>query len=244
MAKKGTALGALGALLDQSLVQIAEASADARAYDRQTIHKVSDVWDNNTFPLFHAATALTSTGRERRARAALAWMADLGPARRSWMIEQASATGHPLEQILPPLVVDPLYTRDYRGRVMPPFMPLSAEAALELGTDYDLAATEVRTLLLERAGTRLTGSLVLVAPRRYDSGLQAEEPAELHLSLKDVTDIHFDSDDRMGVVLEHGAEEGIVIGLGACGRLRAASGTVHPDDPAWHHSAAGRAPAP
>lgn len=68
----GTALRALGSLLDRSLAQIAEASADARMYDRQTIYKVADVWDNNTFPLFHAATAHTSIGRERRARAALA----------------------------------------------------------------------------------------------------------------------------------------------------------------------------
>ncbi|WP_157530343.1 hypothetical protein [Microtetraspora niveoalba] len=240
MTTRGTALGALCALLDRSLVQIAEASADARTYDQQTIYEVSDVWDNNTFPLFHAATALTSTGRERRARAALAWMADLGPGRRSWMLEQADATGHALERILPPPAARPLYARDFLGRVRPPFMRLTAEAALELGTDYDLAATEVRTLSLERAGTRLTGSLVLVVPRRYDGGPRAGEPAALHLSVKDVTGIRFDSDDRMGVALEHGAE-GMVVGLGAGGSLRAASGTVHLDDPAWHLSAAGRA---
>ncbi len=240
MAKKGTALGALGALLDQSLVRIAEASADARAYDGQTIHKVADVWENNTFPLFHAATAFTSIGRERRARAALAWMADLGLKRRSWMVEQAEAAGQPLEQILPPPVAKPLHTRDSRGRVRPSSMPLTAEAALELGTDYDLAATQVRTLLLERVGTRLSGSLVLAAPRRYDGGLQARETPELCLSLKDVTHVSFDSDDRMGVALQCGTE-GIVIGVGTGGRLRATSGTAYPADPAWHLSTAGRA---
>ncbi|MGI5486734.1 hypothetical protein [Microtetraspora malaysiensis] len=240
MTRNGTALGALGSLLNRSLVQIAEASADARMYDRQAIYEVADVWDNNTFPLFHAATAFTSIGRERRARAALAWMAALGPERRNWMVEQAEAAGQPLEQILPPPVSEPLHRRDYRGRVRPPLMPLMAEAALELGTDYDLAAAQVRTLLLERVGTRLTGSLVLAVPRRYDGGLQAGEAPELCLWSKDVTDVSFDSDDRMGVTLQCGTE-GIVIGVGAGGRLRATSGTAYPDDPAWHLSTAGRA---
>ncbi|MCF6467613.1 hypothetical protein FAF44_04195 [Nonomuraea sp. MG754425] len=54
------AASALGALLDRSLVQMAEASADARTYDRRTIHTVSDIWDNNTFPLFRALGARTS----------------------------------------------------------------------------------------------------------------------------------------------------------------------------------------
>ncbi|NUW42947.1 hypothetical protein [Nonomuraea rhodomycinica] len=198
------------------------------------------MWDNNTFPLFHAATAFTSIGRERRARAALTWMADLGSERRSWMVEQAAAAGHPLERLLPPPVAKPLHTRDYRGQVSPPFMPLTAEAALELGTDYDFAAAEVRTLLIERVGTRLTGSLVLSAPRRYDGGLQAADPPELNLWLEDVTDVNFDSDDRVGAALHSGAE-GIVIGVGASGELRATSGTAYPDDRSWHLSTAGRA---
>ncbi|MGW5260912.1 hypothetical protein ACWEQG_08060 [Microbispora sp. NPDC004025] len=227
-------------LLDRSLVQIAEASADARTYDRQTIHQVADVWDNNTLPLFHAATALTSVGRERRARAALAWMAGFGPERRAWMVEQAEAAGHPLERFLPPPVAEPPHIRDSLGRVMPGVRSLTAEAALELGTDYDLAAAEVRALLLERAGTRLTGSLVLAAPRRYDTGPQAGEPPTLSLWLKDVTGVRFDSDDRMGVALHSGAE-GMVIGVGASGKLSATSGTAYPDDQSWHLSTAGRA---
>ncbi|MEV4455111.1 hypothetical protein [Microbispora sp. NPDC049633] len=240
MTRSGTALSALGLLLDRSLVQIAEASADARTYDRQTIHQVADVWDNNTLPLFHAAIALTSVGRERRARAALAWMAGLGPERRAWMVERAEAAGHPLERFLPPPVAEPPHIRDSLGLVMPAFRSLTAEAALELGTDYDLAAAEVRTLLLERAGTRLTGSLVLAAPRRYDTGPQAGEPPTLSLWLDDVTGVRFDSDDRMGVALHSGAE-GTVIGVGASGKLSATSGTVYPDDRSWHLSTAGRA---
>ncbi|MEV4808155.1 hypothetical protein AB0K18_49925 [Nonomuraea sp. NPDC049421] len=239
MSKMGTALRALGSLLDRSLAQIAEASADARIYDRQTIYKVADVWDNNTFPLFHAATAYTSVGRERRARAALAWMADLGSARRSRMVEQAATAGHSLERLLPPPAANPPRSRDYRGQVRPSTIPLTADAALELGTDYDFAAAEIRTLLLERAGTRMTGSLVLVPPRRYNGGLQAGEPPELKLWLEDITNIHFDSDDRIGVALHCQAGK-IVIGIGASGELRATSGTVYPHDYAWHLSTAGQ----
>ncbi|TLP52404.1 hypothetical protein [Microbispora triticiradicis] len=219
----GTALGALGSLLDASLLRIAEASADARTYDRRAIYEIADVWDNNTFPLFHAATARTSIGRERRARAALAWMADFGLERRSWMVEQAEAAGRPLEQLLPPPVAEPAHKRNHRGPVTPRYVPLTAEAALGLSTDYDLAAARVRTLLLERAGTRLTGFLVLAAPRRYDGGPQAVELPELHLRLEDVTDVGFDSGDRMGAALQCGAEE-IVLRIGANGRLDAAWG--------------------
>ncbi|MEW9533899.1 hypothetical protein [Microbispora sp. NPDC049125] len=239
MIRSGTALGALGSLLDRSLVQITEASADGRTYDRQAIYKVADVWDNNTFPLFHAATAFTSVGRERRARAALAWMADLGSKRRSWMVEQAEMAGHPLERFLPPSVPETPHLRDYLGRVRPTFSRLTAETALELGTDYDLAAAEVRTLMLERVGTRLNGSLVLAAPRRYEAGQQAGEPLRLNLWLEDVTDVRFDSADREGIAL-HSEAEGIVIGVGASGELRATSGAANPDDRSWHLSTAGR----
>ncbi|MBE3014092.1 hypothetical protein IL992_33675 [Microbispora sp. NEAU-D428] len=117
------------------------------------------------------------------------------------MVEQTAAAGHSLERLLPPPAAKPLHTRDYRGQETPPFMPLTAEAALELATDYDLAAAEVRTLLVERAGTRLTGCLVLLAPRRYETGLQAGKPPRLNLWLEDVTDVRFDSDERMEVAL-------------------------------------------
>ncbi|MBE3014110.1 hypothetical protein IL992_33765 [Microbispora sp. NEAU-D428] len=167
-------------------------------------------------------------------------MADFGSERRSWVIKQAAAAGHPLERFLPPQVAKPPHIRDYLGRVRPAFRPLTAEAALELASDYDFAAAQVHTLLVERAGTRLTGCLVLLAPRRYETGLQAGKPPRLNLWLEDVTDVRFDSDERMGVALHVGAE-GIVIGVGASGQLRATSGTAYPDDRSWHLSTAGRA---
>ncbi len=39
----------------------------------------------------------------------------------------------------------------------------------------------------------------------------------------------------------HSGAEGIVIGVGASGRLRAISGTAYPDNRSWHLSTAGRA---
>lgn len=44
-----------GAVLDRSFEQIVAASEDGREFDRQLVVRVSDVWDNNTYPFFGAA---------------------------------------------------------------------------------------------------------------------------------------------------------------------------------------------
>ncbi|GAA3543434.1 hypothetical protein GCM10022419_024490 [Nonomuraea rosea] len=230
-----------GALLDRSLVQMAEASADARTYDRNIIHTVSDVWDNNTFPLFRALAARTSWGRERRARAALAWMAALGAARRTWMAEQSAIAGYSLESLLPAPVENDHDHWDYRGIVFAPTAALTMEVAVEIGVDYDLATAEVRSLVLERVGgTRLTGTLAVAARRRYASDRPADDLAELWLWLDEVTDTHFDSRDSSGITMGCGTGQ-VAIGMGKGGILRAARATIHPNDLAWHLSAAGRA---
>ncbi len=232
--------GTLGALLDRSLVQMAEAAADARTYDRETIYTVSDVWDNNTFPLFRALAARTWWGRDRRARAALEWMAAFGVERRTWMAEQSAIAGYPL---LPPSMgTDRHYRhyRDYRGVVRASREPLTTEVAAAVGVDYDLATAEVRSLLLERIGTRLTGALVVTARRRYTSERPADEVAELRLRLDEVTDAHFNSHDSSRITMDFGTGQ-VAIGMGKRGILRAAGATVHPDDLSWHLSAAGRA---
>ncbi|GHC87184.1 hypothetical protein GCM10007079_31060 [Nocardiopsis terrae] len=69
---------ALGALLDRSVAQIAEAAAET--YDWPTIQRTADVWDNNTLPLFRAAVAPTAWAREQRARAGLDGRLRTGPA--------------------------------------------------------------------------------------------------------------------------------------------------------------------
>ncbi|MET7336025.1 hypothetical protein [Nonomuraea sp. NPDC005650] len=234
------AASALGALLDRSLVQMAEASADARTYDRQTIHTVSDVWDNNTFPLFRALAARTSWGRDRRARAALEWMAALGVERRTWMVEQSAIAGYNLESSLSASVETDDHQRDYRGVVRASMMALTTEVAPGIGVDYDLATAEVRSLVLERIGTRLTGTLAVAVRRRYASERPADDLAELRIWLDEVTDTNFDSRDSSGITLDCGTGQ-ITIGMGERGILRAARATVHPDDLAWHLSAAGRA---
>lgn len=233
------ASSALGALLDRSVVQIEAAAADGRTFDRETVRAVSDVWDNNTFPLFHVALARTRWGGERRARVALAWMAAFGAKRRAWMMEQMRAAGHRPEPLLPAPVEDGGPGRDYRGVVMPRPVALTGEAARSLAADYDLTGGDVRTLRVERAGVdRLVGFLGVEAGRRFSTGSAGVEPAILELWLDKVTEVRFDSADRSPVTLD-ALPEGIVIGIGADGVVRAKQATVYCDDSYWHLSAAG-----
>ncbi|MFE1273420.1 hypothetical protein [Streptomyces sp. NPDC058758] len=55
-ARPESAAYVLAALLDRSLARMAEAAADVRLFDREAIRTASDVWDNNLFPLFWAAS--------------------------------------------------------------------------------------------------------------------------------------------------------------------------------------------
>ncbi|MDH6129627.1 hypothetical protein [Kitasatospora sp. GP82] len=238
LSRRGSAVAVLGALLDRSLLQIADASSDARRFDRETISVVADVWDNNTFPLFRAATASTRRGRERRALAALEWMAGLGEERRAWMLEQASAAGHPLDELLAP-AKPYLPGRDYLGRVMAPAMAVTPQIAENLAADYDLPSAQVRCLQVERAGSRLVGYLELAVARSYpvDDGT-SPEPATLGIRLRNITEVRFDSHDARGAALRTEAD-GVSIGIGARGTLRAATADLRPDDHCWHLSAAG-----
>ncbi|MEV7597262.1 hypothetical protein AB0O91_07690 [Kitasatospora sp. NPDC089797] len=220
-------------------MQIAEASSDARRFDRETIRAAADVWDNNTVPLFRAVTASTRTGRERRARAALAWMAGLGEERRAWMREQASLAGHSLDELLAPAEPD-VPGRDYLGQVMAPTMVVTPQSAESLATDYDLPSAEVRHLQVERTGSRLIGYLELAVARSYPvDEVTSPETARLDIRLRDITEVRFDSHDARGVVLRPDAD-GVSIGVGARGVLRAAMADLRPDDSCWHRSAAGR----
>ncbi|MBA9007959.1 hypothetical protein [Thermomonospora cellulosilytica] len=222
-------------------MQIAEAAADARVFDRETVRTVADVWDNNTFPLFRVAVTGTRRGRERRARASLEWMAAAGAQRREWMVEQAAAAGYRLEPLLSPRREDAGHGRDYRGEVMPRPVPLTGEAVRYLEADYDLAGAEVRALQVERVRTRLVGSVIVAAGRRFSTGAEngPGELAELHLWLEEVTEVRFDSRDvsPVAVSVEPG---GIAVSIGSRGIVRAHTATVCCDDSYWHLSTAGR----
>ncbi|GAA1108951.1 hypothetical protein [Nocardiopsis metallicus] len=105
------ALQALGSLLDGSVAQIAEAAESPCDYP--ALRRNADVWDNNTLTLFRAAVAPTVRSREGRARAALAWMAALGPDRRAWMTERARERGFTLADLVEgkPVVGKPVVGR-------------------------------------------------------------------------------------------------------------------------------------
>ncbi|MGZ2357159.1 hypothetical protein LRE75_10795 [Streptomyces sp. 372A] len=234
------AMAVLAALLDRSLLQIAEAAADARWYDRETIRAASDVWDNNLFPLFRAAHSAHPRKRERRALAALKWMAGISERRRRWMTEQAAVAGYDIGPLLSQ--IEPYVPgRDHRGHVMAPLpRALTATRVEELLPDYDLAAAEVSHLRVERAGADLTALLQLAVPRRFaveEGG--AVGPALLNLALDRVTEAAFDLSDTRGAVLDPRAD-GIAVSVGAAGRLRAEAAEYWCDDRSWHRSAAGR----
>lgn len=227
----------LAALLDRSVEQISEAAADVRRFDRETIRAAADVWDNNTFPLFWAASTSDADERERRAIAALEWMAGFGERRRGWMTEQAAIAGYDIDSLLPP--AEPhIPGRDYRGHVMAPQRRLTRHSVDGLVPDYDLVTASVRHFQVERAGPRLTAFLQLVADRRF--AVEEDAPAALlNVWLDGVTDAAFDLSDTRGVIVDAGPPE-IAISLGTGGRLRAAGGEYRLDDRSWHLSSAGR----
>ncbi|ACU70759.1 hypothetical protein Caci_1838 [Catenulispora acidiphila DSM 44928] len=226
-------LAVLCALLDRSVTQIAEASADARTFDRGLIIRVSDIWDNSTSPLFAAAVGTKRRHSRRQAAAALLWMADF---HREWMVEQAAIAGFALEDSLPPTPFRGPY-RDYSGRVQPWPQPLTTDAVEEVAADYDLAASRVISFRAERAGRRLDAHVTIRVPRRFPA--DTSEPAALAFHLKDVTRVEVAASDLHGAAVTV-TDDGPKIALGTRGFVHAASGHLDVTDQAWHESAAGR----
>ncbi|MGW1465075.1 hypothetical protein ACWCPT_12095 [Streptomyces sp. NPDC002308] len=233
---------ALGALLDGSLTQIADASADARRFDRESVRAAADVWDNGTYPLFRAATALTRRGRERRARVLLKWLADLGEQRRTWILERTSAAGHSLDRLLPPTEPWCGPWRDPDGHVMAPMGErLTRSSAGELAADYDMATAQVHDLRVELAGSRLVGHVRLDVDRSFPvGGGEPPEQANLYLWLEDVAEVSFDSLDARGASLDGSSTGEASIRIGTRGALRAATAHYSLKDPYWYASVTGR----
>ncbi|CAL9389016.1 hypothetical protein SUDANB121_01225 [Nocardiopsis dassonvillei] len=238
-----SALAVLSALLDRTLVQIEDATADARFYDRETVRTAADVWDDNTHALFVSALGRTRRARDRRARRALGWMADLGPGRRAWMAASAAEAGYDLGPLLPP-------ARESGGG--PGAVPLTGGVAEGLAAAHRLDTATVGTLSVERRGTRLTARVALTVERaRRDPGEPGREPAgaegdgseqdggdggpvELVVHLPEVDEVRFDtraapgarlSCDRSEVAVSFG--DGVLRGPGATLEVRDASTGVH-----------------
>jgi hypothetical protein len=232
-------LAAWGAVLDRSIEQMAAASGDARTFDRRLIVKVSDVWDNNTFPFFAAAAARSSRRREQLARDGFGWMADFGSARRAWVIEQAAAAGYPMD--LPPLSRDYNQNwRDYRGVVRPAQVPLTAEAAAELRVDYDLGTAKLQYLSVERSNGLLHGNVVFTLDRRFDTDWEGCPPAELDLRFESLGELRFDIDDSGGIGIDC-RDQDVSTTIGGNGLIRASHGTAWIHDSRWNLSVAGQA---
>jgi len=219
-------------------------SADARTADLSRISSIAGIWDNNTFPLVSAVRAPRPL-RARRARAGLWWMADLGAARRELMADLDPALG----TVLPAARPGPAAYRDYRGQVRPGYFPVTAGTAASLEADYDLSRATLRSLAVQPVRAGLHASVTLAVPRRFtprtgrvarDGTSRPWPPALLAFTFTDVSELTFDAGDRTGAAITPAAA-GTSLAIGSGGRLRAASATVHPDDPCWHKSAAGRA---
>ena len=238
-----SALETFAGLLDRSVAEIAASAADARTIDLARISRLADIWDNNTFPLVSAACAPRSA-RAGLAGAGLLWMADLGAARRELM----TSLNPDLDSMLPAARPAPAAYRDYQGRVRPGSVPVTAETAVCLEADYDLPSANVRSLTAWPTHAGQCASLTLAAPRRFtpstgrvtqDGTLEPWPPALLASTFTDVGELAFDADIRTGAAITSAA--GISLAIGRSGHVLAASAIMHPDDPCWHESAAGRA---
>lgn len=236
-------LDVFAGLLDRSVEEIAALAADGRTFDILRIAAIADIWDNNTFPLVRAATAGRGW-RAWRARSGLRWMADLGSARRALMVDLDPA----LDRRLPaPAQEDRVY-RDYLGRVRPGVFPITAQVLQELAADYDLAHASVRRLAVAPGRSGLQVRVTVAAPRRFTPGSGRVAPdgshlpwpaAPLHFTFDNLTRLRFDADDRIGVSLLCGDAD-LAMTIGQAGALQGRSGSVWPEDPCWHESAAGR----
>jgi hypothetical protein len=231
-------------LLDRSVEEIAALVADARAIDLARIRLIADIWDNNTSPLISAACAPPPEQAER-ARAGLLWLADLGATRRELVTNLAPT----LDAVLPAARPAPAAYRDYPGRVRPGSFSVTAETVTRLEADYDLPAASVRFLIVRPAHPGLFASVTLAAPRQFtpsigrvgrDGSRKPWGPALLTFAFTGVSELAFDADDRTGAAV---TSDGTItsLAIGRSGYMRAASATVHVDDPMWHESAAGQA---
>ncbi|MFF2656764.1 hypothetical protein ACFVUH_05300 [Kitasatospora sp. NPDC058032] len=238
-----SALDAYVALLDRSFVRIAEAAADGRTFDRATVARCADVWDNNTFPLSTTVIRRTALRRERAARAGLRWMAGLGEARYAWMVEQSAAAGHPVEGLIPVPPPDGHSPyRGYDGTLFPVTGPLT-ETAVD---GYDLSRARLLRLEAELSGTRLRAALEVEVQRvcgpPEGDGAAGHPAPRLYLRLDDVSAAEFDAGPAVTGPLEWRADaDGVDLRVAGVGLLRAARAALTVEDRYWHLTAAGRA---
>jgi hypothetical protein len=171
-------------------------------------------------------------------------MAGLAAARRELMVDLDPA----LDSILPAALPERCVDRDYRSRVSPGNFPVTAQVVTDLHLDYDLTGASVRSLTVRPTETGLQAQLTLAAPRRFEPSTGRVAPdgsrrpwpaAPLSFSFDGVTDLEFDAEDRIGMTVTR-ADAGPSVTIGESGRLRAAYGSVWPNDPMWHESTAGR----
>ncbi|GLW53885.1 hypothetical protein [Kitasatospora phosalacinea] len=223
---------AFAALLDASIDRIAELAADAREFDRDEVYRLADVWDNNTYALFRAATARFRWMRELQARWALRWLADLGNQRRAWVVERTAAAGVPVERLLLPPGPEPVPDRWHRfgsDVLSADLTPRTPERVDELAADYDLASAVLRSLRVQRRGSeRLDCWFDAEVPCRYAGG--EDGYANLWISLEDPVELDVDTTaDATGLTLRTDPD-GVTLRIGSAVALRCRSLELTVDD--------------
>ncbi|MFJ5230656.1 hypothetical protein ACIQBJ_12280 [Kitasatospora sp. NPDC088391] len=238
-ARHPEALAAYAALLDHSVDRIAELASDARHFDRKEVHRLADVWDNNTHALFASATTPFRVLRGRAARGGLRWTADFGTARRGWVVETTAAAGFPVERHLRPPAPEFGHWRSHTGEICSVYGDLTAEVAAGLAAEYLLPEAACRLLQVERHGAdRSECRFEVVLPSRAER--TGRPPARLHLSGAEPTGLRFDSaGDTAGLRIEV-TPAGVLLGLGPDAELRCRSVSYRLEDDEWHRTPTGR----
>lgn len=231
----GKTLDAWAELLDRSLEQIAEISADTRKFDRAAYGRLGNTWDNNTSAFVSAACTRGAARREDVAISDVRWMAEYTE-RYRWAVEQVAAGGHQLRLPTPLFSYRHGPVRGKEGELWPGSRPLAAATFEELEVDYVLETAQVTDFCIERSRGLIKTEISFNLASRY----QADGKAHLSLELHGVEAARFDLADSRGLRLGWCGSSAL-LALGAHGVIQAAGGTVSIADTAWKLSTAGRA---
>ncbi|TDD60463.1 hypothetical protein E1263_11080 [Kribbella antibiotica] len=215
----GKTLNAWADLLDRSLEQIEEISADTRNFDRAAFSRLGNIWDNSCYAFVHTTCVHGAVRREVAARLDVRWMLEQESERYRWAVEQAAATGHRIALPAP----------RYADRAGSERVALfSAEAIDELAAEFVLETARATRFTVERSRGRLKCVAWVELERRSES----EVKHALWLEFDSVEALQFDLSDNQGIRLDwHDGK--LQVTIGDHGTIHATSGRVSLGGTTW-----------